>query len=105
MINRFFGCFTLIVCLLAVGGVNGQSSRYVVATGEYLCYILDNNTHTLYSITTGIPRPVEGLPHTIRAVDAGAHHALAVDQDGAVWAWGTNQNGECGTGSIGGDVE
>src|ERR1700760_464955 len=101
MMNRVL----MMICMVAGMSAKGQSSRYLVAPGEYLCYILDNHTHTLYTVTTGILRPVEGLPHTIRTADAGAHHGLAVDQEGAVWAWETNQNGECGTGSIGGDVD
>lgn len=90
--------------LIVVNGV-AQGGRYLVATGEYHCYILDQSTHRLYSVMTGRAEEVEGLPQgKIRTASSGAHHALAVDEDGAVWAWGTNQNGECGNGRIGEDV-
>ena len=35
------------------------------------------------------PVQVPGLP-AIRAISAGSHHALALDQDGGVWTWGGN---------------
>ena len=94
-----------LVTVLFVVTVSGQGSRWLVATGEYRCYLLDNKTHQLYSMTSGLPQLVEGIPGNIRTVSAGAHHALAVDGEGAVWAWGTNMDGECGTGRLGDDVE
>ncbi|NTX10843.1 hypothetical protein HUA76_08610 [Myxococcus sp. CA056] len=44
------------------------------------------------------PREVNSLP-TIRAIAAGHNHALALDADGKVWAWGKNDFGQVGTGS------
>ncbi|SEU37223.1 Alpha-tubulin suppressor [Myxococcus fulvus] len=44
------------------------------------------------------PRQVNNLP-TIRAIAAGHNHALALDADGKVWAWGKNDFGQLGTGS------
>lgn len=34
-----------------------------------------------------------------RALAAGVNHALAIDTDGAVWAWGDDARGQLGTGS------
>ncbi len=38
---------------------------------------------------------VPGLPK-IRTVSGGGLHSLAVDEEGTLWAWGTNQNGQFG---------
>jgi alpha-tubulin suppressor-like RCC1 family protein len=38
---------------------------------------------------------VPGLP-AIKAVAGGLLHSLAVDEEGTLWAWGTNQNGQFG---------
>jgi alpha-tubulin suppressor-like RCC1 family protein len=106
MKNLLLSAGLVVVCtgMLPTAGPSGPPPRYEVSTGEYLCYILDNVSHRLYSVTTGIPSVVEGLPPDIRGVSAGAHHALAIDGDGRVWAWGTNRNGECGLGWTGDDV-
>lgn len=44
------------------------------------------------------PRLVTGLTGIV-AVSAGNAHALALDDQGAVWAWGLNSDGQTGTGS------
>ncbi|MBV1852838.1 RCC1 domain-containing protein [Catellatospora tritici] len=55
--------------------------------------------------TVGAPDP---LPATVwglaevRAVAAGLDHSLALLEDGRVWAWGDNQDGELGIGTFGG---
>lgn len=41
------------------------------------------------------PRRIEGLP-PIRAIAAGKRHALALDTEGRVWAWGENADMELG---------
>jgi alpha-tubulin suppressor-like RCC1 family protein len=46
------------------------------------------------------PRPVEvvGLPRMV-AIASGWQHALAVAEDGSVWAWGSNSGGQLGDGT------
>ncbi|MBF0450216.1 MAG: hypothetical protein HQK75_05900, partial [Candidatus Magnetomorum sp.] len=44
------------------------------------------------------PVQVSGL-NTIKAIAAGGHHSLALKQDGTVWAWGLNTNGQLGDNS------
>ncbi len=41
---------------------------------------------------------IEGLSNIV-AIDAGLSHALALDKDGNVFAWGSNKDGELGSGS------
>ena len=38
-------------------------------------------------------------PPSIKAIAAGAHHSLALDSRGVVWAWGANASGQLGDGS------
>ncbi len=44
------------------------------------------------------PAPVPGLER-VRDVAAGGWHSLALGEDGTVWAWGMNNNGQLGDGS------
>ncbi|MCA1626625.1 MAG: hypothetical protein LC742_01490, partial [Acidobacteria bacterium] len=41
------------------------------------------------------PAPIENLSD-VRAIAAGAHHSLALRNDGTVWAWGSNDIGQLG---------
>ncbi|WP_395829727.1 MopE-related protein [Archangium violaceum] len=50
------------------------------------------------SVSVPSPVKVTGLP-SIRAIAAGLSHALALDTNGGVWAWGQNTSGQVGTGS------
>jgi alpha-tubulin suppressor-like RCC1 family protein len=45
------------------------------------------------------PRRVPGLG-PVRAVAAGGNHSLALTTDGAAWAWGWNQSGQLGDGTV-----
>ena len=59
-----------------------------------------SNSHgTLARGTVGgmsrTPEPVAALPNIV-AIGAGPQHALAVDVDGGVWAWGANGGGQLG---------
>ncbi|OGQ85324.1 MAG: hypothetical protein A2512_06205 [Deltaproteobacteria bacterium RIFOXYD12_FULL_56_24] len=44
-------------------------------------------------------RPLNGLPNFVGLAD-GEQHALAIDQAGRVWSWGSNSAGQLGTGSF-----
>lgn len=42
------------------------------------------------------PETVVGLPPNVTKVAAGHYHSLAVTDDGEVWAWGRNSEGQLG---------
>jgi hypothetical protein len=46
-----------------------------------------------------IAGPVPALTEVV-TIDAGAHHSLALTATGGVWAWGWNQDGQLGDGTI-----
>src|ERR687890_1290947 len=51
-------------------------------------------------ITSGnTPLQVSDLPGGIEAIAAGGAHGLALKDDGTVWAWGMNQDGQLGNGT------
>lgn len=46
------------------------------------------------------PTRVPGLPSNVTSVSAGHYHSLAVTNNGAVWAWGRNNEVQLGRGAI-----
>ena len=51
---------------------------------------------------TAVDCATDQLDHVI-AIAAGYEHSVALKDDGTLWAWGFNGDGELGNGSIGGD--
>ena len=49
--------------------------------------------------SSNTPLQVSDLPSGIEAIAAGAEHGLALKDDGTVWAWGMNQEGQLGNGT------
>jgi alpha-tubulin suppressor-like RCC1 family protein len=92
-----------------------ESGPWIVGLGEYQCYFISRQTGKLFGLSaspgavgaeTGIPEtPVAvGVPRDRRmtAVASGLHHSLAADSKGDVWAWGANDMGQEGNGTVGG---
>lgn len=49
--------------------------------------------------SSDVPIPVTGLGSRVRGITAGAHHACALTQPGAVKCWGSNEFGQLGDGT------
>ncbi|MCY1083195.1 RCC1 domain-containing protein [Archangium lansingense] len=65
-----------------------------------------NGNHQLGDGTTtnrATPMQVQGLTGTFVGVAAGADHAMALRSDGTLWAWGRNDGGQMGIGTVGVD--
>lgn len=56
-----------------------------------------------YDQQSSQPQLVAGIASPVRAMAAGASHALAVTEDGLLYAWGANANGQVGAGDADGD--
>ncbi|HET7487841.1 MAG TPA: kelch repeat-containing protein [Acidimicrobiales bacterium] len=52
------------------------------------------------AVVNPVPVRVQGLA-AVQAIAAGARHALAVDANGAVWAWGSDDQGQLGNAGTG----
>ncbi|GGA15109.1 hypothetical protein GCM10008018_69880 [Paenibacillus marchantiophytorum] len=67
----------------------GESNRYG---------ILGNGEKGNLAANAKVPVKVQGIDH-VKAIGAGAMHALAVKADGTVWTWGDNTDGQIGDGT------
>ena len=88
------------VTAIAAGGVNTFALKNDGTVWAWGASTLLGNGGTSYQAQT-IPGQVFGLTGvTAIASSAGSSHALALKNDGTVWAWGSNNSGQCGDGSI-----
>jgi len=93
------------------GTITPSMVKTFVAPGEYQVFFLDQNKK-LYSMGTnlytqgvngaGVPgttlKPAVPSTLTFTYAAAGLHGGAAVDNNGNVWAWGDNDQGQCGNG-------
>jgi hypothetical protein len=68
----------------------------VWAWGDNLDGQLGINT----TVNSNVPVLVQGLPSNIVDLRAGGMHSLALDSNGVVWAWGANDSGQVGNGTL-----
>src|SRR5258708_6602474 len=115
-LSRAFAFFLLLFALRSYSQERqSPAPKYIVGTGEYQCFILNTTTGKLYGISgnlrllaTGDRNGEPGLPIevaipsplTVKAVASGLHNSVAVDNNGEVWAWGSNENGQVGNGTM-----
>ena len=118
---KFFFCVRTQRILLSsflfmlLSTLRGYGQKYLMGLGEYQCFILNTNTGKLYGISSnqrllangdnraepGLPVAVDiPSPLTVKAVASGLHNSVAVDNNGEVWAWGSNENGQTGNGTM-----
>ena len=67
------------------------------ATNDVYNVTCDNNTATIYACRTK-PFEVPGLTNIV-AIAAGLDHNVALKNDGTVWTWGKNDEGQLGNGT------
>jgi alpha-tubulin suppressor-like RCC1 family protein len=92
---------------LSLGGVKSFSGG-----ADFMAVILQDGTLSLAGTNTdgklGLGLPVSalvreptklGVDSNWENVSAGAHHVVALKQDGTIWAWGRNVEGQLGTGN------
>ena len=87
------------VVQLAANGYNGAA---VLASGQLATWGSDSDGQigdSRYPTARTSPFVVPGLPG-ITQVAVGANHVLALDSTGTVWAWGNNNFGELGNGTL-----
>jgi alpha-tubulin suppressor-like RCC1 family protein len=53
--------------------------------------------------SSSVPRPVLGIPPAV-AISAGTWHTLVVDEDGGLWCFGWNNQGQCGNNATGNEI-
>ncbi|MFB6892759.1 RCC1 domain-containing protein [Kitasatospora sp. NPDC056327] len=86
------------VTAIAAGGTHSLAllaDRTVVAWGQNAHGQLGNGD----TADSGVPVRVGGGLYPVVAIAAGLNHSLALCEDGRVWAWGHNGNGQLGDGS------
>jgi alpha-tubulin suppressor-like RCC1 family protein len=108
----------LLFILMSFLGCSAQQKaplpKYIVACGEYQCFLLPTATGRLYGISSNLRLLATGsnggnpgrpslvdIPDdlTITAVASGLHNSAAVDNKGNVWTWGSNENAQSGNGT------
>ena len=108
----------LLFVILSFTGCYAQQKsvppKYIIGCGEYQCFLLPTATGRLYGISSnlrllaigdngaipGVPSLVD-IPaeRTVKAVASGLHNSVAVDDNGEVWTWGSNENAQAGNGT------
>lgn len=70
-----------------------------LATGEYIAWAIADANHTAGQDNYDNDIITQAFPISNKwvQVSVGTKHTLAVREDGTVWAWGSNENGQLGT--------
>ena len=113
--------FLLSIAALGVfvSSAFSQTPKYFIGSGEYQNFIIDNTTHTLYSLGTGAgkgigsntanvgyatPAQFPTANAQIKYVASGLHTSAAVDMSGNVYFTGGNEDGSMGNGTTTGSA-
>lgn len=79
------------------GSPHTAGNRMVIGPGEYYNSIIDRLTGFWYDCSNTVPTLL--TPTHMWKNAGGAHHVVALDSSGNVWAYGDNTNGELGDGT------
>ncbi len=82
-----------------IGGANGTHTLLRRSDGTVWAWGSNGNGQIGIGSITGVqmtPVQVTSLGNTVVAVAAGTTHSLALKNDGTVWVWGSNNNGQLG---------
>ena len=104
----------LLTCLALVAPLDALAARPMLAGGAAMSYLLQQDGSVLATgsnasgqlgngtnvDSTRFVPVVAADVHDIVQIASGNAHALALRADGTVWAWGTNDVGELGDGSM-----
>lgn len=73
----------------------GCNSHGQLGTG----YVFDKRAKVRQLVYTYEPRVIDGFPNNakVKYIAAGAQHSLCVDSENRVYAWGSNEWGQCGS--------
>lgn len=102
----------MIPCSYSISTIGDGTIRSIAPGGYYTLALLDNGTVWTWGFnyfnTLGVdfkilnhsltPCQIQ-LPVNVKDISAGEEFALALMDDGTVWAWGSNADGELGIGS------
>lgn len=88
------------------GPVIGITQAIDIAVGESdACAVLATGEVACWSGATTLTPTMFGMPAPAAAVTLGSQHACALLIDGTVACWGDNNQGQVGTGTVGGYVQ
>lgn len=99
-----FVVFAMTLTSLVLVNITASAAIACPSFGSSLCAVGQNlygelgDGDTAESMTYVAVQGGPSLP--LRSMAAAIYHSLAVGSDGAVWAWGRNQDGELGNGSF-----
>lgn len=92
-LNRPIAAGSYHTCAIVDGGAKcwGENNQGQLGTGSY--------------DPANTPQPVTGLPagQRVVAIDGGYWHTCAALENGTVWCWGFNTDGQLGDGTLGGN--
>lgn len=77
--------------------IQGLSNIVAISDTNDEIYALDSSGR-VFSATSSAVKEITGLPKITAVKGAGAS-GLALDEAGSLWVWGTNNNGQLGTGN------
>src|ERR1700733_3378440 len=96
---KFLRLLFLLLTFSIISTGFAQSPKYIVAPGEYNCFILPTAQHQIYDVAGGPATLVPNQPAVVTYVAAAFHHFGVIDNNGNLYMWGNNQYGEIGNGT------